>query len=233
MKKLAILMTGALAAFAVAALPAVATAGEFTADCESSTSCSATITGGIATLTNSNNEKIECASTDGTATQTHNSSTGTTELTFTGCKERVSGFGFACNSPGAASGVITTNPMVSHLIYIDPLTLNEGTPGVLLTGANVTFSCAAYLKKNVTGNIIGHWTDPQCRMFAASHTVTFEQISAGNQKYTQVTTTGTKYDLISNNDTELGAYLTSSQTGTGTLTAENNNKARFTCHVTA
>src|SRR3954466_1621923 len=108
MKKLTILMAGVLAALAVAALPAVATAGTFTADCASGASCSATIAGGIATLNNTSGEKIECSTTEGTATQTNASSAGTTELTFKGCKEKISGFNFACNSTGAASGVITT-----------------------------------------------------------------------------------------------------------------------------
>jgi len=224
MKKLTILLAGVLAV--LAAIPAVAAAGEFTADCESGASCSATIAGGVATLNNTSNEKIECSSADGTATQTSGSSTGTVELTFTGCKEKVSGFNFSCNSAGAASGVITTNTMVSHLVYIDP---NASTPGVLLTNSNVTFSCAAFFKKQVTGNIIGHWSNPQCGTFAAERTVTFEAgATTGSQKYTQVTTTGTVFDLISNNDNG-GAYLTSSQTGTGTLKAENNVKTKFTC----
>jgi len=227
--KLTLLVAGALAALAFAALPAVATAGEFTADCEIGNSCSATIAGGEANLTNTNNERIKCEKVDGTATQTNNSSTGNVHLEFTGCHEQVTIFHFACNSPGAASAEIKTNTMTSHLIYIDPLTQNAGTPGVLLTGVNVTFECAGAFKKTVTGNIIGHWSDPLCGSFAKEHTVDFEQSAAGSQKYTQVTTTGAVFDLISNNDTMSGTYLTSSQTGEGTLTAENGNRAKFTC----
>lgn len=222
MKKLTILMAGALAVLAFAALPAVATAGEFTADCEGgAASCSANITGGVATLTNTANEKIECSTSEGTATQNNASSTGTVSLTFKGCKEKVSGLNFACNSAEAASGVIKTGALTSHLIFIDP-----ETPGVLLTAVNVTFSCASFFKKTVTGNIIGHWTTPHCNEFNEKHEVSFEQSSAGNQKYTQITTTGTVFDLTSNNDNG-GTYLTSSQTGTGLLTGA--VKAKFTC----
>jgi len=125
--------------------------------------------------------------------------------------------------------VITTNSMASDLIYIDPLETNKGTPGVLLTGVNVTFTCAAFIKKTVTGNIIGHWENPQCGSSVASHKVTFSEISAGKQKYTQVTTVGTAFDLISNNDTEPSEYKTSSQTGSGVLSAESSNNVKFTC----
>lgn len=225
MKKSMMLISGALAVLAFAALPAIATAGEFTADCEGApATCSATIAGGVATLTNTSNEKIECTTSEGTATQTNASSTGSVSLIFRGCKEKVSGLNFACNSPEAANGVIKTGALQSHLIYIDP---NASTPGVLLTGVNVTFSCASFFKKTVTGDIIGHWTTPQCKSFAEKHEVTFEQSSAGHQKYTQVTTTGpATFDLESNNDNG-GPYLTSSQTGTGVLTGA--VKSKFTC----
>jgi hypothetical protein len=228
MRHLTILVTGALAAFAFAALPTIATAGEFTADCENGTAeCSATFAGGATALTNSNGEKISCQRISGTARQRNNSSTGTVEATFTGCFEGVSGFRFRCNSPGAAAGEITTNTAVSHLIYLDP---NATTPGVLLTGVNVTFSCGTFLRKTITGNIIGHSTNPQCGTFLEQGTATFEEsATTGLQKYTQITTTGTGFDLISNNDNG-GTYLTSAATGEGTLTAESpGERVKFTC----
>ncbi len=222
-KKLMLLVAAALTALAVAALPAVATAGEFNADCETGASCTATITGGAAELINSAGEGISCTAVGGSGSLTSGTSTGTVKLAFTGCRENVTIFKFTCSNTGT-SGKIETNTLTSHNIYIDP---NKTTPGVLLTGVNVTFTCAGFADKTVTGNIIGHISNPQCGTFATEHTVAFEKIANGTQKYMQVTTTGTKYDLISNNDNG-GAYLTSSQTGSGTL-KYNSNKVKLTC----
>jgi len=221
--KLMLLAVGALAALAFAALPAVATAGEFAADCETGASCTATVEGGAAELVNSAGEGISCTAVSGTASVTSGSSTGSVKLAFTGCRENVTIFHFSCTNT-ATSGKIETNTLTSHNIYIEP---NASTPGVLLTGVNVTFSCAGFANKTVTGSIIGHIENPQCGTFAASHSITFEKSANGVQKYMQVTTSGEKFDLISNNDNG-GEYLTSSQTGTGTL-KYNSNKVKLTC----
>jgi hypothetical protein len=194
-KKLMLLAAGALIVLAFAALPAVASAGEFEAHCiNGAAKCEGTITSTTeATLTTDSGavaEKLRCTGpTSGTATQTSTSSTGTLQLVFTGCKDEV--FGAACQN--GAAGVITTNVMTSHLIYIDP---NKSTPGVLLTGANITFTCNFGFTMTVTGNLIGHWTKPECGKAVASHIATFDVV--GNlQRYTQVTTTGTVFNLTS------------------------------------
>jgi hypothetical protein len=114
--------------------------------------------------------------------------------------------------------------MTADFIYLEP---EKTTPGVLMTGVNVTFNCAGFSRKLVTGNVIGHIENPNCGTFQASHSISFEKSSNGVQKYMQITTAGEKFDLISNND-EGGSYLTSSQTGTGTLTYTN-NRVKLTC----
>jgi hypothetical protein len=222
-KRLMLLFAGALTALAFAALPAVASAGEFPADCETGTACSATIAGGHAELLNTNGEGITCTGTSGSATVTSGSSTGTAKLIFTGCRENITPFHFTCTNT-ATSGRIETNTLTSHNIYIEP---EAKTPGILLTGINVTFTCAGFSDKTVTGDIIGHTKNPNCGNFSSSHTLVFEAAQAGHQKYMQVTTTGNTYDLISNNDAG-GAYITSSQTGEGTVTYTK-NRVKLTC----
>jgi hypothetical protein len=224
-KKLMLLAAGALAALAFAALPAVASAGEYTADCESGTQCQAAITGGAAALGNTNGETVSCTSVVGTNTTTSGTSTGHIELTFRGCKETVTFFRFSCNNSALPSGELKTNRMTYHIVNLE--SAENKTPGVVITGANVTFNCAGAFLKTVTGDIVGHIENPNCGNFQSATNVVFEATQHGQQKYTQITTGGSIFDLISNNDT--GTYLTSSQTGTGTLTAEGGNNVKITC----
>jgi hypothetical protein len=220
-KKLMLLAAGALTALAFAALPAVASAAEFPLHCETVT-CTSTISGGHAELRTAGSAVgITCTTSTGTASQPNNTTTGSVQLTFHGCKDTA--FGGACTSAGQLSGTIKTNSMVSHMIYIEH---NKGTPGVLLTGANVTITCLFNIKKTVTGNVIGHWDAPNCGVTQSSHAVTFTAVTPGNQKFMQITTTGTKYDLISS-DHAGGAYETASQAGKGVLTHA--TKTALTC----
>lgn len=221
-KKLMVLAAGALAALAFAALPAVASAGEFASDCKSGANCTALVTGGAAELENDAGERISCTSVTGTATVTHNTNTGSARLLFHGCKETVSGFNFACGNAG--SGTITTNVLTSHGVYLKP---NKTTPGLLLTGVNVTFACFI-VEKTVTGNILGHIENPECGTFQKHHTVNFEAIQpTGTQKYEKVTETGTAFDLVSGSHASDGT--TSSQTGTGHITYQNGDEVKLTC----
>jgi hypothetical protein len=223
-KKLMLLAAGALSALAFAALPAVASAGEFNVDC---TTCSGTISSTAeATLTTDSGsiaEKIKCTgATSGTATQTNGTSTGTVQIVFTGCKDEF--ISSQCNSTGI-SGEIKTNVMTSHMVRIDPISgaTPTGTPGVLLTGSNVTFTCPVVgVTKTVTGNIIGHWTNPECGKSVASHTVTFGA-EGNNQKYRQVTTTGTVFNLTSGS--QASDATASAQIGSGAVAMT----STFTC----
>jgi hypothetical protein len=228
-KKLMLLAAGALTALAFAALPAIASAGEYNADCElgAGKTCTGSVAGINAVLTNTKNETVSCSNAGGTATQVGGTSTGTLELDFTGCKETTTIFKFSCNSAGKPAGTITTGPLVSHLVNLaDPPATK--TPGLLITNSNVTFECTGFAKKTVTGNILGDITNPQCGVFAASHAASFTQASNGHQTFKQVTGTGTIQDLISKNHPE-GEYSTSSQTGTGTITWNAGNKVNITC----
>jgi hypothetical protein len=216
------LVVAVSAVAAVATTPSSAFAGEFTADCESGASCLSSVSGSSFSLTNTNGETITCNGVSGVPANTSGSSTGSTgPLEFFGCHEKVSGFNFSCNSPSGLSGVIKTNSMVFHNVYLEP---NATTPGILFTGMNTTISCASFLKKTVTGNLIGHFSNPQCGSFASFHTLTFEAIAPGRQRYTSVTTSGTSFDLQSNNDAG-GQYLTTALTGSMTIS----DSLKLTC----
>ena len=226
-KKLMLLAAGVLSALAVAALPAVASAGEYTADCENGpATCEGTVAGGATQLRNDNGEGISCSSVHGITIVTNGSSTGVLILIFTGCVETITGFKFKCNSTGAAAGEIKTGSMVTHWIYLEP---NKGTPGskTTLPTAGVTFTCAGFAKKTVTGKVIGHISNPNCGTFQASHTADFTESSTGVQRWMQATTTGETTDLISNNDAG-GAYTTSAQIGSGVITWKG-TKVKLTC----
>jgi hypothetical protein len=231
-KKLMLLATGVLAALAFAALPAVASAGVYKADCENgAASCTGTVASPVGEKTELRNDKgegISCASVGGKATVTNGSETGFLELTFKTCKENITGFGFSCNNTGVA-GEVKTGVMVTHLIYLEP-----NTPGIKITlpghgtgAGGVTFNCAGFAKKLVTGSVLGHISNPNCGTFQSTHTADFKEVSTGVQQWMQITTAGEKTDLISNNDAG-GAYTTSAQVGTGIITWTG-TKVKLTC----
>lgn len=224
-KKLMPLAAGVLAAVVLAAFPVIASAGEFTADCETGATCQGTIAGGAAAFSNTAGETISCTSVTGTASLTSGTSTGTVSLSAQGCKETVTIFQFSCNSAGQAAGVITTGTLVGHGVYIDP---EKELPGILITNVNITFECAGFAKKTVTGNLLGADPTPECGVFKSTETESLGSTAHGQQQYKQVTTTGTVFDLISSNHSG-GAYLTSALTGTATITASAGNKVKATC----
>jgi hypothetical protein len=226
-KKLMLLAAGAMATLAFTLLPAVASAGEFTGDCKSGATCSATVAGGAASLGNTAGETISCTSVSGSASLTSGTSTGLIFLTFHGCKETATFFKFSCNSPGQQSGTIATGGLVAHLVYLGLAT--KLPAGILITNVKATFSCAGFSNKTVTGNVIGEITNPNCGSSSTSHQVTFSSfIQHGNQQWVQVTHQGTVFDLISNNDAG-GSYSTSSLVGGMNLTYQFSEAATLTC----
>jgi hypothetical protein len=233
-KKLMLLAVGALTALAFTALPGAASAGEWEHHCTSTAGvaepCVLSVAGGGAELINDAGERISCTAVSGTGSAVTTGTTGSVKLTFTGCKETVTFFRFSCTSNGT-SGVIETNTLTTHNIYIEEATAAATTPGLLLTGVNTTFTCAGFSDKTVTGNIIGHLTNPNCSSATTSMGISFDKHSSivGTQKYEQVTTTGTVFDLTSGPHEADGT--TSAQTGTGTISTKSGQHIRLTCHV--
>jgi hypothetical protein len=225
MKRLAIF----LAALAVVAVPASASAGEFTVDCEDGPSCTAGVHGEAETveLANTAGERITCTTVSGTSTQTSGTSTGSIRLTFKGCKEQVTIFKFSCNSAGQGSGIIDTGTLVTHIVNLSSFL---DAPGILITNFNLTFECTGFGKKTLTGSLLGRIdiTESECGKFTPFRLITFLKLFNGQQADKQVTQAGTIFDLISNNDSG-GEYKTSSLTFTANTTSTLFDAEKLTC----
>jgi hypothetical protein len=227
-KKLMLLVAGVLSALALTALPSVASAGEPTLHC-TSLPCTYTVAGGVAELSTVGGNTVKCTSVTGNGTSTVLSgTTGTVTLTFHECREQVTGFGFSCTGKEQPTRTIKTNSMVTHNVLLaEKAKVANGTPGVLVTGANVTFTCAGFQSFTVTGNVLGHFENPQCNTPTKTYNLEFAVTAHGQQKFKLVTETGNPFDLETNNDTVNGKYETSAQKGTGTLTF--NQNVTLTC----
>jgi hypothetical protein len=198
MKKMMLLALAA-ASVAMFALPAVASAGAPVVDCGAS--CKFSVHGGTSVLSRSDNLTVTCTANTGTGEFEAGGTTGKLQLTFTGCKESV--FNSSCNTTGSASGTIVTTPLTFHTAY---LTDAKTTPGVLVTSnANhfSTFKCfGGFVTTEVTGNgVLGHLSSPACNGSSSAYKLKFEATAHGQQKYKQVTATGTVFDLTSNGNT--------------------------------
>jgi len=214
----------AVSVLVLTALPGTAAAGEFIGHCESGATCTATTEAtGIMELESISGERVTCTSMTGVSSFTSGGSTGTIQIRFAGCKESV--FNLSCTSAGQAAGTITTNVMTVHGIYLEP---NKTTPGVAVTGINVTLSCGGIIFKTITGNLMGHIENPECGKFVSHHTVAFEKSATGQPKFKQITTAGAINDLIMNNDNG-GAYQTVAIVGTSHFTYPAANKVTLTC----
>jgi hypothetical protein len=227
-KKLMLLVAGVLSALALTALPSVASAGEPTLHC-TSLPCTYTVAGGVFEFSTTGGSTIKCTSVTGTGNQTALSgTTGSVTLTFHECREQVTGFGFSCTGKEQPARTIKTNSLVTHNIFIEPkVQVPNGTPGVLWTNTNLTYTCAGFQNFTDTGAVIGHTENPQCNTATKTYKLEFAVVGHGHQKFTTVTTTGLPFDMAVNNDTVSGAYETEAMKGTLTLTY--NQNVTLTC----
>jgi hypothetical protein len=223
-----IFIVGISCALALTLFPSMASAGEFVGHCSSGpgTTCTATFAAGTSTLEDDSGSRLECTSTTGSVTGTSGTSTGTASLTAHGCKDEATGF--TCTSVGEPVGTLHTGSgLVSHLVYIDatPSTL----VGILATNLNITITCAGGLiKKTVTGSVIAVIQNPECGKPRASFKGEFSAgVTTGSQRYTQVTTTGTVFNLIFGNET--ADTTQTSITGSGTITVNEGKTITLTC----
>jgi hypothetical protein len=228
MKKIILLALTAISA-AMFALPAVAAAGEWSLDPASgkfpvSFTLSSTTT---TTLTTDDGSglRVACSGATGSGKQETSTTSEEVTLTFTGCKENL--FGSSCTSFNEPTGSIKTTDLVGHNIRVEA---NPLTRAILLTPNNghfASFTCAGFFSIVVGGNgIIGEMTAPTtCGAVSKTATVKYESPGIGTQKWTQETTTGTKYNLTSS--VNGSAAATASQDGTGTITFAEN--LTFTC----
>jgi hypothetical protein len=227
-KKIILLALAAISA-AMFALPAVAAAGEWGVDPAGgkfpvSFTLKSTTTTSL-TTDDGSGLKVTCSGATGSGEQESSTTSKNVTLTFTGCKENL--FGSSCTSSGQAAGSIKTTDMTGHNVILEA---SPEVRGVLLTpkeGHFATFTCAGFFTLKVGGNgVIGELTSPTaCGAVSTTATTVFSAVAAGTQKWTQVTTAGTKFDQTSSKN---GATpVTAAQDGTGTTTFA--ESMTFTC----
>ena len=235
-KKLMLLAAGALSVLAFTALPSGAVAGEPHIKCEKFP-CTYNVAGGQTRFSELAGGTVWCEKTEGNGAITESateptkaakeSTTGWVELTFTGCKEQ-SVFHFSCTGTGKEepTGQVKTGTLITHNIYLN----HAKQQGVLLTNILTTFTCAGgFARSTVTGNVIGELHETECNKATKIIKQNFKlkEEKHGEQLWKHITGTGTTYDLITatNHNTtpsETTGYQTAAQTGTGTLTFNQN-----------
>jgi len=219
MSKRKTLLAVLAAAFAFAALPAVASAdpeahytdfGHFE------------VHGGEAELVSEGGLKVTCSSVTGTG-EFHTKSTGQTGegyFLFHGCEETV--FGTHCESAGQPNGTIETEESTFHLVTLTPGT---HTAGVLITpneesGKFATFTCPVVgVHITVEGNgILGHITAPYNTPITEA-TVEFGVSEEGvSQAFTEICEDEETYGLESNAG---GGLETATEEAHGYMTFDN------------
>jgi hypothetical protein len=231
--KLMLLVAGALAALAFTALPGAASAKETALKCET-TPCTFNVAGGVSEFSATpSGDTVSCTSVTGTGKalnldEKDETTTIEVALKFHGCKETKTIFKFACTTPGQPSGTIVSNAMTGHIIELPSTPIKNG---VLLTDSKGTFTCAGgFARTTVTGNVIGVSEEECGAAPSATQRVVFEATGHGAQKDT--TYTGSTFNLIgvtNHNETPTSSsgYETAAQTGTGTLTW--NQNVQVTC----
>jgi hypothetical protein len=229
-KKLMILVAGALTVLAFTALTGTAAAKETKLKCEVSVACTFNVDSvGVTNFSLHNGDTVRCSEVTGKGEMINldankESATSTVQLLFHDCTEQNTIFHFKCTNT-ATAGTVTTTVMTGHNIAL------PGTPteaGVLLTNADVTFTCAGgFAATQVTGNIIGEY-EKKCGTTSTgtSQSITFNKTADGTQ--TDRTYTGVSYDLEGKTShTGGGAYETGAQDGVGILTF--NQNVELTC----
>jgi len=219
-RKIRLTAASSFVLLAMAILPAVASAGEFTADCTTGPggTCTGTVAGGPLEIRTTNEETIVCNEITGAVTQTWGSSTGTIELEIFGCRETVTAFKGKC-------GTIKTGKLVTHIVNVAEAPNVE--TGLLITGINVKPFCGWWFE-DLTGNLIGLFESPECGTYRTSHKIVFTSSSSGHQKPNQVTETGPILDL-SVNQFLGGNNVTAAIVATTTISWNVNSLVNITC----
>jgi hypothetical protein len=221
----------AITGLSLAGLAGVASASEWHLHNQANVKPGAfTSKGGASALTAEGLVAVKCTSNEGTGKYT-TETTGELELTFKGCTTELGGT-VNCTTSGQTTGTITTNTAVFHNVELEPNPALEPL-GVLVTepvnsGKGIgfaTFVCGGLQTIKVTGNVIGEITSKNCNSAKAKSFELNFTTKAGatepTQKWEQVTTSGTVYDLTSDFTgfpTGDGTNITSAMDAEGTVT---------------
>jgi hypothetical protein len=221
MKKL-ILLAIMAAVTAIMVIPAIASAAEWEIDSENEKlPLTFTSKGGAATLKGGFGS-INCTANTGTGSYTTKKA-GTITQTFTGCKDS---FGGECKSGTTAGQIVTFSLPFENIMIESTAQVAGGTAGILITpnastGDFATFTCSVGTV-TVTGNgLIGHISNPKCGgAFQTTGTLGFEEEAGGTgkQKYRQIETAGTEFDLKNDIPSIFVSNQTAVQIASGTVT---------------
>lgn len=211
-----ILITAIAAAFAFAALPAVASA--VTVDYESEEDLGFSVEGENAVLETASGTKVTCSTVTATeAYLTKNTNSGHIQLLFHGCKGPL---GVNCTTPGQSTGTITTTTLEFHLGVLP----GGGKPLILITsnsGHFASFKCSFLASIVVTGNgIIGEVSSPGFDKASSTGTINYEA-SEGEQAHTTIEgVEGAEEEYGLEASINEGEPEAATQAGTGEITFE-------------
>lgn len=190
-----------------------------------------TASGGEVRLTTAAGIPVSCSSVTGSGSYVTNT-WGSMILTMHGCSSGL----FSCTSKGEPTGTISTASLPFDNILLEA---NPQTPGLMFTptsvdntpgageGFFVEFTCGLGTTTTVRGNgVLGDITGPKCGESGKTLTVEFTSAMPGTQRWLQVTTTGTKYDLTA--QTTGGAWTTASLDAVLTVSLEKEGKVNCT-----
>ncbi len=197
-KKMMLLALAAVSA-AMFALPAMASAGTWHFEKAGGIKVNTfTGTGGVSEWTTTNGLTLKATSTT-VHGEFETTTTGTITLTFHGF---VGLFGVHCTTAGQPTGTVVSTKLTFHLVHLEPA---KNKPGILITPNHTTgnflhFECGG-VKQTWAGNgLLGELVapSPPCGAETTAPEFKFQRsttLGLGHQTWTQVTTTGTVYDL--------------------------------------
>ncbi len=191
----------AIAAVGVAmlVLPAVASAGTWHLEkVGGGTPGTFTGTGGASELVTTSNLTLKSVTTT-IHGEFETTTTGTITVTFHGMTGL---FGIHCQTAGQPTGTVVTTKLTFHLVNLEP-SPNPKKPGILITPNHTTgnfahFECGGIAQTLAGNGVLGELVSPACGAKTTALEFKFQRsaiLGAGHQKWTQITTTGTFYDL--------------------------------------
>lgn len=182
------LMALLVSAFALLALPASASAGEWkTVPASGNFPLKFTGKAGAVKMSDTVAGFLSCASLTGSGEYT-TQTTGFVSWTLQNCVDVETGT--PCTTSGQAPGTIVLPTAPFHNVYLEP---NKTTPGTLTTvpvGGWGKFTCnGGSLLVEIGGNgLIGDLASPKCGETTAAATLVYEAKASGEQKWKTITT---------------------------------------------